>query len=200
MIEHQHLREIDVSIYQTAKNGNWCSGDGYLTLRTDDFVLTAVADGLGSGEEAMHASSTVMKVIEENSEKDLLTLMDLCNNEMFGTRGVVLTILKFHFHERMIEYCNVGNIACVLYRSPGKVVRPLPSRGFLSGRKKKFFIQQFAYEKDMLFLLHSDGFKLLPVHHTLFSGVERPQEVLQKVLLMMDNPDDDTTVLVGKIN
>ncbi|MCE7794154.1 SpoIIE family protein phosphatase [Salipaludibacillus sp. CUR1] len=200
MIEHQVLKEMDISIYQVAKKGNWCSGDAFYTVRTDSYILCAMADGLGSGEEAMSASSAAMSVIKKDHDLDTESLMDKCNQVMWGTRGVVLTILKFDFRSDVIEYTNVGNISCTFYKPSGELYRPVPVRGYLSGKKKKFKTQRIPYEKDTVFIIYSDGVVFDPVYHALFSKKDTPERMLNRVVDLMEESNDDTTLLVGKVN
>ncbi|SES36209.1 SpoIIE family protein phosphatase [Salipaludibacillus aurantiacus] len=200
MIEHQVLKEMDISIYQVAKKGNWCSGDAFYTVRTDNYILCAMADGLGSGEEAMSASSAAMSVIKKDHDLDTESLMDKCNQVMWGTRGVVLTILKFDFRSGVIEYTNVGNISCTFYKPSGELYRPVPVRGYLSGKKKKFKTQRIPYEKDTVFIIYSDGVVFDPVYHALFSKKDTPERMLNRVVDLMEESNDDTTLLVGKVN
>lgn len=200
MIEHQYFKEVDISIYQMAKKGNWCSGDAFYTVRTDDYILCAVADGLGSGEQAMDASEAAMSVIKRNHHYDVETIIDRCNRVLWGTRGAVMTILKLDFQSGIIEYTNLGNITCTFYKSSGEMYRPVPTRGYLSGKKNKFKTQQIPYEKDMIFIVYSDGWIFNPVYHSIFSKEETPRRMIDQVVELMKDSNDDTTILVGKVN
>ncbi|WP_280771295.1 PP2C family serine/threonine-protein phosphatase [Salipaludibacillus daqingensis] len=200
MIEHQDLKEVDISIYQIAKKGNWCSGDAFYTVRTDNYVLCAVADGLGSGEEAMDASEAAMSVIKRDHDLDTETLMEKCNQVLWGTRGVVITILKLDFQSGIIEYTNIGNITCTFYEPSGEMYRPVPTRGYLSGKKNKFKTQRIPYEKDTIFIIYSDGLIFDPVYHSIFSKNEVPRRMIGQVVDLMKDSNDDTTILVGKVN
>ncbi|WP_416148594.1 PP2C family serine/threonine-protein phosphatase [Salipaludibacillus sp. HK11] len=200
MMEHQDLKEVDISIYHTAKQGNWCSGDAFYTVRTDSYVLCAVADGLGSGEGAMDASEAAMSVIKSAHDLDTETLMDRCNRVLGGTRGVVITILKFDFRSGIIEYTNVGNISCTFYKPSGEMYRPVPTRGYLSGKKNKYRTQQIPYEKDTIFLVYSDGLIFDPLYHSIFHKFETPRKMIDRLVDLMVDSNDDTTILVGKVN
>lgn len=200
MIEHQDLKEVDISIYQIPKKGNWCSGDAFYTVRTDNYILCAVSDGLGSGEQAMDASEAAMSVIKKEHHLDTDTLMEHCNQVLWGTRGVVITILKFDFQSGIIEYTNVGNISCTFYKPSGDMYRPVPTRGYLSGKKNKFKTQRIAYEKDTIFIVYSDGLIFNPVYHAIFSKEETPRRMIAQVVDLLKDSNDDTTILVGKVN
>ncbi|PTL38570.1 phosphoserine phosphatase [Alkalicoccus saliphilus] len=198
MFDHLHLQDADVSIYQTAKQGNWCTGDGYYGVRADGYVLIAVADGLGSGEEAMHASKQAMEVIAEDHSLHLKTLMERCNEKMWGTRGAVLSILRIYIADKTCEYINVGNITCNFYHPDGKMIRPVPQRGYLSGRKQKLRVQTWPYEKGMVFSMYSDGFPQDPLANRVFDYEDTPEEIMDRISSLFEYVDDDATVMIGK--
>ncbi|UTR13415.1 SpoIIE family protein phosphatase [Salipaludibacillus sp. LMS25] len=200
MIEHQYLKEIDISIYNVAKKGNWCSGDSFYTIRTENYILCAMADGLGSGVEAMNAAEVAMDVIKNEHEFDTGTIMEKCNQKMGGTRGVVLTILKFDFTTKMIDYTNVGNITCAFYEPSGKLVRPVPVRGYLSGKKMKYRTQRISFSKNLVFIMYSDGLTFNPNDHKLFMRSETPEQMMTSLLDNKASAKDDTTILIGKVN
>lgn len=198
MIEHLHLGETDISVYQTAKLGNWCSGDSFFGSYQNGFVTCALADGLGSGEEAMHASKLAMHTIEENPDLELLELVDRCNSRMAGTRGVVLSILRIHVSAKLCEYVNIGNITCNFYHPDGSMVRPVPKRGYLSGRKIKLRVQTWPYESGMVFTMFSDGFPADPLAKQSFCTEDTPEQIMDRVSDLFNGVDDDATVMIGK--
>ncbi|MGJ9382723.1 PP2C family serine/threonine-protein phosphatase [Salipaludibacillus sp. CF4.18] len=199
MIENQRLKHVDISVYHEAKKGNWCSGDAFYTIETDDYILCAVADGLGSGEQAMEAASAAMTEIKNNHDMDIETIMDRSNKVLFGTRGVVLTILKLDIQAEIIEYSNVGNITCTFYRPSGELVRPVPSRGYLCGKKKTFKTERIPYEKDLIFFLYSDGLIFDAKYHSIFSSKDSPTLIIERFINVIKSSNDDTTLLVGKV-
>lgn len=198
MIEHLHLGESDISVYQTAKQGNWCSGDSFFASFQKGFITCALADGLGSGEEAMYPSKLAMQIIEENPDLELLELIERCNNQMPGTRGVVLSILRIHISSKICEYVNVGNITCNFYYPDGSVVRPVPKRGYLSGRKMKLRVQTWPYESGMVFSMFSDGFSEDPLAKQSFCFEDTPEAIMSKISDRFDGVDDDATIMIGK--
>ena len=199
MIEHLQLDGIEVSTYNVAKKGNWCSGDSYFTYRSKDYFLCAMADGLGSGEKANTASVAAINFIKENHHLDVKTLMSKCNELMWQKRGAVLTIIKLNMDTQEIAYSNIGNISCVFYKPSGELYRPVPSRGYLSGRKQTIRVQNLKFENGMTFILHSDGLNFDPYYHSLFSRMSSPKYLLQELVDIMETSDDDTTIMVGRI-
>ncbi|PYZ95467.1 phosphoserine phosphatase [Alteribacter lacisalsi] len=199
MIKHHQLDDMEVTSFHTAKKGNWCSGDAYYISSDDDYVICAVADGLGSGEEAMEASSAVIRCIEEHEDESVEELMARCNNVLLNTRGAVLTIIKLDIPSKEIVYSNIGNIGCIFYPPSGKLVRPIPSRGYMSGRRQKFKSQRIQYEKGTTFILYSDGLRFDPVFHAFMNGMPSTEKAMQQVIDSMTDQSDDTTILIGKV-
>ncbi|ADU28635.1 SpoIIE family protein phosphatase [Evansella cellulosilytica] len=199
MIQHHKLNGVEISTYTKAKKGNWCSGDSFYTNETEDYIICAIADGLGSGEDARESSSAAINLITEYHRLELDDLMAMCNNVLWNKRGAVVAILKIYKHDRSIVYCNVGNIGCHFYTPSGKLTRPIPSRGYLSGKKQKFRIQRMNFEQGMSFVLYSDGLLFTPFFHSYFSNLDSPKGAIEQVLQTMENSDDDTTIVIGKI-
>lgn len=200
MLEHLHLGDSNISVYQTAKQGNWCSGDSYFASYQNGFVTCALADGLGSGEEAMHASKLAMQEIEGNPHLELPELVNRCNEKMWGTRGVVLSILRIHIQDKVCEYINIGNITCNFYHPDGRMIRPVPKRGYLSGRKQNLRVQRWPYEKDMVFTMYSDGFPVDPLAKNSFCPNDTPEDIMIRISGLFKGVDDDATVMIGKVN
>ncbi|SER87042.1 SpoIIE family protein phosphatase [Salisediminibacterium halotolerans] len=199
MYEHHYWEKADVSMFKKAKNGNWHSGDAMHIIHTDDYILCAVADGLGSGEEAMEASEAVMNIIKAEHDRTVYSLIERSNQNLWGTRGVVMSLLKIDLHSRDIEYANVGNISCSFYYPEGKIYRPVPSRGYLSGRKQKITTETIPYEKNMVFLIYSDGLVFEPAYHAFFSRGAAPKEMVEEVVDAMNDTNDDITIMIGKM-
>ncbi|MBM7096822.1 SpoIIE family protein phosphatase [Bacillus sp. H-16] len=200
MIKHHQLNDIEITSYYTAKQGNWCSGDAFYVSSGDEYVICAVVDGLGSGEEAMEASSAVIKVIEAHKDESVEVLMDKSNKELWQKRGAVMTIMKIDQRTQEIIYSNVGNIGCIFYPPSGKLVRPIPSRGYLSGKRQKFKAQRISFEKGMTFILYSDGLTFDPVFHQFMAKTPSTKKAMEQVIGGMADTSDDTTILIGKVS
>ncbi|WP_096186814.1 SpoIIE family protein phosphatase [Evansella halocellulosilytica] len=198
MIEHQTLNGVEVSTYHVPKKGNWCSGDSYLVTHKENYVLLAIADGLGSGEEALKASEAAINTIKENHDLDMDYLMEKCNEVLWQKRGAVLTVLKIDLINQELIYSNVGNIGCIFYTPSGKLNRPIPTRGYMSGKKQRFRIQKLNYEKGMGFIIYSDGFIFETSYHSMISKMNSPKQMLERLVDQMEDTNDDTTILVGK--
>ncbi|PRO65891.1 SpoIIE family protein phosphatase [Alkalicoccus urumqiensis] len=199
MMEHLHLGKADVSVFHTAKGGNWCSGDDYFATAENGSITCAMADGLGSGEEAMEAASIAMTLVKEEASLPLEQLFHRINDAMSGTRGAVVSILRIYPEEEQCEYMNVGNITLHLHYPDGNVVRPVPKRGYLSGRPQRPVRQNWEFPKNTYFSMYSDGFAKNPLHRQLFSIHESPEEIMLRISREINHIDDDATFMVGRL-
>lgn len=154
-IRHTNL---EVYVYQEAKEGNYESGDTYFTYMNEDYFLCAIADGLGSGPIAKQSADVIPVILGEYHHETIDNLIRKCNELMFQKRGAVVAIVKVDFSMKTIEYSCVGNIKFYMTRKDDdKMIYPLPVMGYLSGRPQKLNTQLFAYNPGDLFLFHSDG-------------------------------------------
>jgi negative regulator of sigma-B (phosphoserine phosphatase) len=87
------------------------SGDLWLIKETPNYVLVALADGLGHGKDAAYAAKKAIAALEDihSSYASLIDLMNACHMELQGTRGVALTLVKIQ-PTYAVEWLGVGNV------------------------------------------------------------------------------------------
>jgi negative regulator of sigma-B (phosphoserine phosphatase) len=151
------MKRINVAVFQKPKKGKYYCGDSYFYLETDDEFLCAIADGLGSGEYARESSQIVIDIIRKNMNESIESIIKICNEQLFGKRGVVLGILKINFDSMLYSFSSIGNIGIVTANRNKKKKRNIPSSGYLAGYPRKFKVIQERLEKNMNFIMFSDG-------------------------------------------
>ncbi|MBM7705030.1 PP2C family serine/threonine-protein phosphatase [Metabacillus iocasae] len=189
---------VEVEVYQVAKKGNHHCGDSYFVKETDEYFLCVMADGLGSGEHAMKASSAITDVVSLYPHEDVEELMVKCNEATKNTRGAAVAILKFYKKTFQFVYSNIGNIRFYLYSPGGKLTYPLPIKGFLSGRAQRFRTQMFSFEPESRFLIHTDGLNLREIK-SVFSKTTKIQQMSTELQSKIDSNSDDITYVIGHI-
>jgi negative regulator of sigma-B (phosphoserine phosphatase) len=199
MIEHHQYKLASVSSYQKAKKGNDLCGDSFYTTETDDYLVCAVADGLGSGELAKKASGKAADIIDQNHHESVEHLMHLCNEGLKQTRGAVMAIVKIDYKNKTASYSGVGNIRFMISTERQKAVHPLPKAGFLVGKPERFKIQEFTFEKELLFMLYSDGMDIHTVSRSLLTKMISPKESLTYISGLAQDINDDATCVVGQV-
>ncbi|WP_257351841.1 PP2C family serine/threonine-protein phosphatase [Pseudalkalibacillus decolorationis] len=200
MIEGNVDQQVNISAFQRSKKEGQCNGDSYMVKETDEYFICLVADGLGSGEAARDASSKAVEIVEKHHSLDVKSLMSMCNEALYQTRGAVITLFKCYFKEQKLEYCGVGNIRFVISAPNGKIVNPLSKSGFLSGRPSNFAVKQLDYQKDSMFIVYSDGIVLTSSDKQNILRARNPQ-IATQYLKQRGLPNiDDLTCIIGKIN
>ena len=200
MIEHQQYKKATVSSYQKAKKGNDLCGDSFYTMETDNYLVCAVADGLGSGKLAKDASGKATEIIDQNHHESVEQLMTLCNDGLRQTRGAVIAILKVDYTNKTATFSGVGNIRFMISTEKQRAVHPLPKVGFLAGKPEKFKMQEFKFEKEISFMLYSDGMDIHTVSRSLLTKMISPKESVNYISALPQIVNDDATVLVGQVN
>ncbi len=190
---------IEACGYQIPKKNREISGDCYYIKETKDYFLCGMADGLGSGEAAHEASSAVVHIMKENHIDDVHTLMRKCNEVLKKKRGAAVAILKVDYQSEEFVYSCVGNISFFLYTPFDKLIYPLPVMGYLSGKPQHFYTQRFPYQKNSIFLFHTDGLRL-PSVKSLLKNIPKVNELVLTLKRYEEHRNDDFTFVAGILN
>ncbi len=190
--------KMELVAYQEAKTGNSESGDTYYVYKHEDFMLCAIADGLGNGPIAKESADVIPKILEEYPEDTLDDLLLRSNELMMHKRGAAVALVKVDYRQQTISYSCVGNIRFYMYqKGTGKMIYPLPVMGYLSGRKQNINTQTYSYSKGDLFLLHSDGITMKSPKLTMKEAgcAKRLYTAIMKEI----EHGDDATLIIGSL-
>lgn len=188
---------VEALIYQQAKIGNFESGDAYFTHSEEDYFIFAIADGLGNGPMAQQSAKIIPDVLAEHHKESIDELLNRCNEHMLQKRGAAVAIVKVDFRAQTIQYSCVGNVRLYIWKVAGKMVYPLPVRGYLSGRPLKLNTQTYTYHPGDLFFLHSDGVEL----RSPTSLLKNAQSLLTLYHTVVETAivNDDATFIAGNL-
>ncbi len=198
MIVKESNQHVHTLAFQQPKEGKSCCGDSFYIKTTEDFMICALADGLGSGEGANESSAAISSLVEKNYDKDVEILMQLCNEELKDKRGATVSILKFEFLTRSFTYSSVGNIRFMLYGPSGTFIYPLPILGYLSGKPQKYRTQTYTYEIGSKFIIYTDGL-VLPGARALLNKGNSVEDLSRQLDVYTKNKSDDLTYIVGQL-
>lgn len=200
MIIEKSYKKSDLSIVQKCKNGETVCGDSYLTIETEEHLILAIVDGLGSGSQAKKAADKAVQCFLQHQHLEVKEMMMLCNKELLHTRGAVAGIAKLNFSTSLMTFAGIGNVHFLLCPAEHKTIRPLSKPGYLNGRPIQVLQHQFYYPVGTPFMMYSDG---LDVKQTLEHKIRASSNIQLWVELLMEqlgSSQDDLTFILGKAN
>ena len=196
----QSSHQVEVSVFQKAKKGNYYCGDSYFYHESDDKFICALADGLGSGEFAKESSQIVMEVIRDNKDDSVASIMRKSNEKLVGKRGVVLGILQIDLQSKHYAYSSIGNIGLMTITTNSIKKRNIPQAGYLSGYDRPFKVMTDKLEQGMIFVMFSDGITSKEISNSYFLHKEVDHITDTFAYLYQQKLDDDTTLIAMKYN
>lgn len=191
----------DYGVAKIALPGQGESGDQHLICSHSDGVLIAAIDGIGHGESAARASKAATSVLEAHADQPIITLLQLCHEELRSTRGVVLSLASIDASHGMMTWLGVGNVQGVLMRASaknGNVQEVLMLRGGVVGSQLPPLQAAVlpVFEGDTL-VFATDGVRG-KFMESLF-GLESPQRAADRILQRYHTGNDDALVLVVRL-
>ncbi|WP_072890918.1 SpoIIE family protein phosphatase [Ornithinibacillus halophilus] len=190
------MNRVEVAVYQKAKDGNKLCGDSYYYIETDDKFICVIADGLGSGTFARESSDAVIESIKRNYNKPMKEMVKVCNQQLQGKRGVVLGIIKIDYHTKKYSFVSVGNIGMIAISKDLSKKRTIPNSGYLSGGKKDIKVVEEVLEKEMNFIMFSDGVTSTDLSNKFYQHQD-VNDVIQSFILQNKTPRKDDTTLIA---
>jgi negative regulator of sigma-B (phosphoserine phosphatase) len=177
------------------------SGDRHLICSNHDGVLIAAIDGIGHGEEAANAAKVAASVLENNANEPIISLAQLCHEELRPTRGVVLSLASIDASHGMMTWLGVGNVQGVLMRANaknGSVQEMLMLRGGVAGSQLpplQAAVLPVSNGDTLVFV--TDGVRV-EFTESLF-GLEGPQRAADRILERYRTGNDDALVLLARL-
>ena len=95
--------------------GEAISGDDGAFFQSESRLVAAVSDGLGHGPEARQASNQAIEALSRRRAMDLDQILIDLDQDLAGTRGCAMSILRFDKKDRTLECVSVGDVHCHLY-------------------------------------------------------------------------------------
>jgi len=170
-------------------------GDAWDLIRQADRTLIVIADGLGHGPDAHHASTEAVRVFRQNQQYPPGALLESIHAALRSTRGAAVLVVELDTERGLVRVSGVGNCAATIVR-PGHR-RGLVSMNGTAGQgtvKAKEFTQ--PWDREDTLILQSDG---IVTHWDLenYPGILMRNPALTAGVLYRDysRGRDDLTVL-----
>lgn len=133
------------------------SGDAWTWVRSGDRVTLMLADGLGHGPEAAHASSVAVAELHRWARLSPAESLRRLHDALKGTRGAAVAVAQLDLRAGRLRFAGIGNVGARL-RADG-TWRPLLSRPGIVGvhRPATLREEEADWAPDRLLILHTDG-------------------------------------------
>lgn len=137
--------------------GETACGDAWVVIDRPGRTLVVVADGLGHGPDAAHASSTAIRVAQEQPDTAPGELLLATHAALRATRGAAIAIAQLDHERGQLTFAGVGNVAAAIV-TPGSSHSLASHNGTVGMTVRK--VQEFTHEwpaANATLLLHTDG-------------------------------------------
>ncbi|MER5602648.1 ATP-binding SpoIIE family protein phosphatase [Streptomyces sp. NPDC002265] len=134
-----------------------CSGDTWAWVRAGDRLTLMLADGLGHGPQAAHASTAAARVLGRSAHLSPAELLRHLDAGLRGTRGAAVALAQLDADTGRLTFAGIGNIGARLRE--GGTWRHLLSRPGIVGVHSPATLPEtrLPWGPDRLLVLHSDG-------------------------------------------
>lgn len=189
---------FDVGLVAVAKAGEEISGDGWYVAGGPAAMTMLLADGLGHGIGAADAANAAVAAFLRYTNAPPSEALEAVHDAVSHTRGAAAAIVSMTRSPGLVKYAGVGNISGSITIN-GTIRHAVSHNGTLGHEARIFREYSYPWEKDAIFVMHSDG---LSSHWSLdaYPGLRtRHPSVIAAVLYRdFSRQRDDVTVLVAK--
>lgn len=110
---------MDWGVAAASIDGLAPSGDAFYAHDGVGGTLLAVIDGLGHGEAAAVASSSVIETLDRNRDARFQDLVLMSDRSQHGLRGAVMSMARISPERGQLSWLGVGNVSGVLLSDKG---------------------------------------------------------------------------------
>ena len=131
-------------------------GDAWRCACRDGQLLLLVADGLGHGPDAAHASNAAVALVRPDNTFAPTAMLQLAHGALHGTRGAAAAVGCLDSDANELRFAGIGNISVLLHG--GDKARHLVSHNGIVGSNMRK-VQEFTMPltDDAMLIMHSDG-------------------------------------------
>ncbi|MDO0924449.1 ATP-binding protein/SpoIIE family protein phosphatase [Streptomyces sp. TG1A-8] len=132
-------------------------GDGWGWARSGDLLTLVLADGLGHGPKAAHASAVAVAELQRAAHLPPDEVLRVLHTALRPTRGAAVAVAQVDGRREELHFAGVGNIGArlragdrwtALISHPGVVGAHFPAR---------VPVRRVPWDRDSLLVAHSDG-------------------------------------------
>jgi anti-sigma regulatory factor (Ser/Thr protein kinase) len=151
-----HLPRMSIGAVCIPLAGESACGDNWRIQESSGGIRIVVADGLGHGVDAAHASLGAMRVVEETAKSSPRAVIETAHRAIGGSRGAAMAVCDIQVALGQTTFCGIGNISGIVVTPEGQ--RNMMSHNGIVGHNQRK-IQEFTYPwmDNAILIMHSDG-------------------------------------------
>lgn len=191
---------LDWGVAHRVLEGETASGDTHTVQPHPRGMVVAVIDALGHGAEAAMPAQRAVDAITRHVRDPILNLLQRCHDDLVGTRGVVMSIASFDFHDRTMTWMGIGDVEGVLIFGDQNAQ---PSRttlvnrgGIVGGRLPVSRPWVIPINDGDTLIFATDGIRTPFADRITLTGT--PKEIADGILERERKGTDDALVLVAR--
>lgn len=189
---------FEVGLVAVAMAGEEVSGDGWYVAGGAAAMMILLADGLGHGMGAADAANAAVAAFLPYTNATPSEALEAVHAGVSHTRGAAGAVVSLSRSPALVKYAGVGNISASIAIN-GTMRHAVSHNGTLGHEARVFREYSYPWQKDAIFVMHSDG---LSSHWSLdaYPGLRtRHPSVIAAVLYRdFSRQRDDVTVLVAR--
>lgn len=149
------MSHIDYAMLVQPMPGEKVSGDIALVKKTDNHLLLCLIDVAGHGVLANELAETSVKIVDENSNEELIDIIEILKTNLKGTRGLVIGLASIEINSGLVLYVGMGNIRT---RVIGTQSYHFTTRvGVIGVSNHKPVVEKYLLNSHDILLMYSDG-------------------------------------------
>ncbi len=152
------IPRIEVGALSVPYPGETVCGDAWQIEETPLTCSIVVIDGLGHGVEAGDAAREAVRVVEAQSRRPVVQVLEFAHQALRPTRGAAMAMAEICLDSGHIDYAGVGNIVGAT-ASAGSLRRMVSYDGTVGHEVHKIKGFEYSLEPGHLLIMHSDGLK-----------------------------------------
>ena len=178
--------------------GESVCGDSWQIYHHAEGAFAFVADGLGHGLQAGEAAVAAIGAVDTRKKADVAIFLEDMHFGLRHTRGAAAGVAEILPGRGTMKFAGVGNISAAICRT-GVVRHAVSLNGTLGHQAREFREYSYPWERDAIFVMHSDG---LSSRWSLddYPGLRARHPGVVAAVLYRDfsRQRDDITVVVGR--
>lgn len=173
-------------------------GDSWIAVDGQRMLTVLVADGLGHGPDAAHASLLAVSVLEQAPANLPSETLQKSHQLMKGSRGAAVAVARVDLDTAELRYTGVGNISGCIYNHKSRQ-HLLSHNGIVGSHMSRTKEFTHAWCEDSMLVMHSDGVGTKWDINN-YAGLENCHPSVIAAVLHRDHTRvrDDSTIVVIK--